>query len=105
MVPSCTFTDPALACQNGMPVAAGIWNVDPPASSYPACIAVKAAEQQEQTIGAMYLRRLHEAVMLEQRNIVRSEVLLALAEKLTRDGQLYQLYRSQVAQAELARGA
>jgi len=68
---------------SGMPVAAGIWSVDPPASSYPACIAVKAAEQQGQTIGAMYLRRLREAVMLEQRNIARSEVLPALAEELS----------------------
>lgn len=66
----------------GMPIDERIWHEDPPASSYPACIAVKAAAQQGQAIAEAYLRRLREAVMLERRNITRQEVLLSLAEEL-----------------------
>ncbi len=66
----------------GMPCDPGIWNDDPPASSYPACIAVKAAEQQGKACGMTYLRRLREAVMLERRNIARAEVLIELATEL-----------------------
>ncbi|MBE9127269.1 MULTISPECIES: DsbA family protein [unclassified Coleofasciculus] len=67
---------------SGMPINERIWLEDPPVSSYPACIAVKAAEQQGLSMGEAYLRRLREAVMLEQRNIARREVLLELAAEL-----------------------
>lgn len=63
----------------GMPLDERIWQTDPPASSYPACIAVKAAERQGQVVVESYLRRLREAVMIEQRNIARQDVLLAVA--------------------------
>ncbi len=64
---------------SGMPINEQIWHTDPPESSYPACIAVKAAERQGPAVGEAYLRRLREAVMLEQRNIARREVLVELA--------------------------
>ncbi|MEB3827692.1 DsbA family protein [Phormidium sp. CCY1219] len=67
----------------GMPVREGIWVEDPPNSSYPACLAVKAAQQQGNTVAEVYLRRLREAVMVEQRNIARDEVLWELAEELS----------------------
>lgn len=66
----------------GVPIEERIWHTDPPASSYPACIAVKAAERQGAAAGEAYLRRLREAVMLEQRNIARRDVLIDLAETL-----------------------
>ncbi|HEU4753359.1 MAG TPA: DsbA family protein [Armatimonadota bacterium] len=66
----------------GVPLDERIWLEDPPTSSYPACIAVKAAERQGQLAGDACLRRLREAVMLERRNIARREVLLELAEEL-----------------------
>jgi predicted DsbA family dithiol-disulfide isomerase len=56
-----------------------IWVENPPASSYPACLAVKAAELQSPAAGDAYLRRLREAVMTERRNIARREVLRELA--------------------------
>ncbi len=62
----------------GMPVDEMIWLEDPPASSYPACVAVKAAARQGATVEEAYLRRLREGVMLERRNIARREVLLEL---------------------------
>lgn len=61
-----------------------IWVDDPPASSYPACLAVKAAELQGATAGTLYLERARNAVMRERRNIARTEVLLELAEELAR---------------------
>ncbi|HEX6482845.1 MAG TPA: DsbA family protein, partial [Ktedonobacteraceae bacterium] len=64
---------------SGMPLDEHIWQADPPASSYPACIAVKAAECQGQTIADAYLRRLREAAMMESRNIARRDILLAVA--------------------------
>lgn len=67
---------------SGMPIEPRIWHDDPPASSYPACLAVKAAELQGRDMGERYLRRAREAVMLEQRNIARRAVLLELATEL-----------------------
>jgi putative protein-disulfide isomerase len=64
---------------SGVPLDDRIWVVDPPASSYPACLAVKAAELQSAAAADLYLRRLREAVMTERRNIARREVLLELA--------------------------
>ncbi len=63
----------------GMPINERIWYADPPGSSFPACIAVKAAERQGAAAGEQYLRRLREAVMLEGRNIARQDILLAIA--------------------------
>ena len=66
----------------GMPFDERIWREDPPASSYPAGVALKAAELQGADHAERYLRRLREAVMLERRNIARQDVLLALATEL-----------------------
>lgn len=67
---------------SGMPIESRIWVDDPPSSSYPACLAVKAAERQGREHGERYLRRVREAVMLEARNVAHGDVLIALAEDL-----------------------
>ncbi len=67
---------------SGMPIHDKIWVTDPPASSYPACIAVKSAELQSQAAGVEYLRLLREAVMIQGKNIAKQEVLVEVAEKL-----------------------
>ena len=67
------------------PIDERIWVEDPPTSSYPACIAVKAAECQGAGAGEAYLRRLREAVMLQRRNVARREVLVAVANELAAD--------------------
>jgi len=59
-----------------------IWMTDPPASSFPACIAVKCAELQGVAFGAQLLRLLREAVMVEGKNISRNAVLLETASKM-----------------------
>ncbi len=63
----------------GMPMEAGVWVRDPPASSVPACLAVKAAELQSPRAADAMLRRLREAAMVEGRNIARREEILAAA--------------------------
>lgn len=60
----------------------GIWHTDPPASSYPACIAVKKAFLQSVRAGELYLHGVRKAVMNERRNIARPEVLVAVAKEL-----------------------
>jgi putative protein-disulfide isomerase len=67
---------------SGMPIDGRIWHEDPPSSSYPACLAVKAAELQSAAAGESLLRRLREAVMAERRNVARREVILAIADEL-----------------------
>ena len=68
----------------GRPVADTIWITDPPASSFPACIAVKCAELQSGAMGALYLHLLREAVLVRGENIAETAVLLAVATNLAR---------------------
>ncbi len=70
---------------SGMPLDEGIWLDDPPSSSYPACLAVKAAERQGADYGERYLRRVREAVMVEGENVARRECLLELAADIAGD--------------------
>ena len=67
---------------SGMPLADRLWMLDPPVSSYPACIAVKCAQLQSPAIAESYLRLLREAVMIHQQNISKTQVIVAVAEKL-----------------------
>lgn len=67
---------------SGMKIYDKIWIEDPPASSYPACIAVKCAELQSPMAGVKYLRMIREAVMLQGKNITRQDVLIAIAQSL-----------------------
>jgi predicted DsbA family dithiol-disulfide isomerase len=69
----------------GVPLDERIWHDDPPESSYPACLAVKAAERQGARAGEAYLRRVREAVMLGRRNVAHGQVLMALARELADD--------------------
>jgi predicted DsbA family dithiol-disulfide isomerase len=64
---------------SGVEIDDRLWITDPPASSFPGCIAVKAAELQSKDFGSLYLSLLRESVMLKSRNIARTEVLLELA--------------------------
>ncbi|MGZ5135464.1 MAG: DsbA family oxidoreductase, partial [Flavitalea sp.] len=61
-----------------------LWMKDPPASSYPACIAVKCAEAQSLQIGDTYLRMLREAVMIDGKNISKQTVLIDIANELSK---------------------
>ncbi|MDO6430255.1 DsbA family protein [Flavitalea sp. BT771] len=68
--------------RSGANIDPGIWMSDPPASSFPACIAVKCAELQSKEASAHYLHFLQEAVMVKNKNIARTEMLLEVAHSL-----------------------
>ena len=59
-----------------------VWHEDPPTSSYPACIAVKAAGLQSPIAEDAYLSALRKAIMEDGANISKQEVLLSIAEDL-----------------------
>ena len=67
------------ATLTGMPMEPALWVHDAPASSWPACLAVKAAGLQSPAAGDLYLRRLREALMIAGRNVARQDVLRGVA--------------------------
>jgi len=66
----------------GVPIDPGIWHVDPPASSFPASVAVKAAALQGAELGETYLTLVREAVMTRRLNVAWREVLTGLSAEL-----------------------
>lgn len=65
-----------------MPIHHEIWIKDPPASSYPPCVAVKCAQLQSAELGEQFLTALRQACMAEGRNIAKKSVLVEVAGKL-----------------------
>jgi putative protein-disulfide isomerase len=65
------------AAASGMPVDPRLWLDAPPKSTYPACLAVKAAA--EQGLDGPYLRRVREAIMCERVKADTTDALVALA--------------------------
>lgn len=59
-----------------------IWHLDPPASSYPACIAVKTAALQSGKVEDQYFFEIRSCMMEEAANISKPEVLLSIAKKI-----------------------
>jgi putative protein-disulfide isomerase len=53
-----------------------LWVDGPLSSTYPACMAVKAAAEQADDRGYRYLRRLREAIMCERRKLDHPEALI-----------------------------
>ena len=70
------------ARSTGQPMHTRIWVNDPPESSMPSCLAVKTAALHGGAAAELYLRRLREAIALEERNIAQEGVLLASAQEL-----------------------
>ncbi|HEX3316388.1 MAG TPA: DsbA family protein [Solirubrobacteraceae bacterium] len=76
------IADPVAAARNwleagarsGMPVDLRLWLDGPPRSTYPACLAVKAASEQGDP--APYLRRLREGFALRGRKLDTTEALV-----------------------------
>jgi protein-disulfide isomerase-like protein with CxxC motif len=64
---------------SGVPINSHIWVTDPPASSYPACIAVKCAQLQSEDFVEAFLHLLRNAVMREGKNIAKIGVVLDTA--------------------------
>jgi putative protein-disulfide isomerase len=60
--------------KSGMPVDPRVWLADPPRSSHPACLAVKAAAEQGDP--APYLRRLREGIQCRRRKLDTADALV-----------------------------
>jgi predicted DsbA family dithiol-disulfide isomerase len=68
------------AAASGMPVDPRLWLDAPPRSSYPACLAVKAAA--EQGLDGELLRRLREGWMCDRRRLDSTDALVAVAREV-----------------------
>jgi predicted DsbA family dithiol-disulfide isomerase len=62
--------------RSGMPVDPRLWSEGPIASTYPACMAVKAAAEQGPEAEARYLRALREGLMCFRRKLDSKEALV-----------------------------
>jgi predicted DsbA family dithiol-disulfide isomerase len=78
---------------SGIEIDDRLWIIDPPASSFPACIAVKSAELQSPVFGTVYLGMVREAALLRCKNIARTEVLMDLALELAENDASFDLGR------------
>ncbi|GAC1323647.1 MAG: hypothetical protein NVSMB25_20220 [Thermoleophilaceae bacterium] len=67
--------------RSGMPFDPRIWLEEPIASTYPACMAVKAAGQQAADGGYRYLRAVSEGLMCFRRKLDTTEALVEEARR------------------------
>jgi predicted DsbA family dithiol-disulfide isomerase len=65
-----------VAAESGMPLDPRPWRHAPITSTYPACLAVKAAGEQGPELEYSYLRRLREGLMCEGRKLDHAEALV-----------------------------
>jgi hypothetical protein len=65
-----------------VPMKYSIWHEDPPASSYPSCIAAKTASLQLRDAEDLYFQQIRKALMQEGKNIAKVSVLFEIAKKL-----------------------
>jgi protein-disulfide isomerase-like protein with CxxC motif len=68
-----------VSAETGMPCDPRIWTQNPISSTYPACMAVKAAAEQGADAGYRYLRRLREGLMVERRKLDHADSLVGEA--------------------------
>jgi putative protein-disulfide isomerase len=75
----------------GMPVDPRLWSEGPIKSSYPACMAVKAAAQQSTDGGYAYLRALREGLFCFRRKLDNTEALVEEARGAALDVQRFRV--------------
>lgn len=68
---------------SGVPMDSTIWHTDPPASSFPSCIAVKCAALQSSSAEELLLSALRHAVMTEVKNIAKESMIMKIAEEVS----------------------
>ena len=68
-----------VAAETGMPFDPRTWVQNPIRSTYPACMAVKAAAEQGSEAGYRFLRRLREGLMAERRRLDHADAFVAEA--------------------------
>jgi putative protein-disulfide isomerase len=70
---------------SGTPIQANLWVTDPPASSFPSCIAFKCAELQSAEYAVLYLNLLQKAAMVNGINIAKPAEMIKVADELKSD--------------------
>ena len=65
-----------VSAESGMPTDPRVWFDGPMASSYPACMAMKAAAEQAPDAGYSYLRALREGIFCQGRKLDTTEALV-----------------------------
>lgn len=68
-----------------MPIDPRLWSEGPIASTYPACMAVKAAAEQAEDAGYRYLRALREGLLCLRRKLDTTEALVDEARRVGLD--------------------
>ena len=79
------------AAQSGMPLDPRIWHTDGARSTYPACIAFRAAAEQGPDAAERYLRALREGFMCHGRKLDGPEALVAEARRVGLDVQRFRI--------------
>jgi predicted DsbA family dithiol-disulfide isomerase len=77
--------------RSGMPIDPRLWSEGPIASTYPACMAVKAAAEQGTDAAARYLRALREGLMCFRRKLDSKEALVEEARAAGLDVQRFRV--------------
>jgi protein-disulfide isomerase-like protein with CxxC motif len=68
-----------VAAETRMPIDPLLWKEAPIASTYPACMAVKAAQEQAEDGGYRYLRTVREGLLCRRRKLDTTESLVEAA--------------------------
>ena len=79
------------AAESGMPFDPRIWHSDGVRSTYPACIAFRAAAEQGPAVAERYLRVLREGFMCHGRKLDGPEALVAEARRAGLDAQRFRI--------------
>ena len=80
-----------VAEEGGMPVDPRLWKEGPIGSTYPACMAVKAAAEQASDGGAAYLRTIREGLMCFRRKLDTTEALVEEARRTGLDVERFRI--------------
>jgi predicted DsbA family dithiol-disulfide isomerase len=79
------------ADRSGMPLDPRVWHEAPLRSSYPACMAVKAAAEQGADAAGRYLRALREGILCRRRRLDTTEALVEEARGAGLDTQRFRI--------------
>jgi predicted DsbA family dithiol-disulfide isomerase len=79
------------ADRSGMPLDPRVWHEAPLRSTFPACMAVKAAEEQGTDAAGRYLRALREGIMCRRRRLDSTEALVEEARAASLDTQRFRI--------------
>ncbi len=79
------------AGETGMPVDPRLWTEGPISSTFPACMAVKAAAEQASDRGYGYLRTLREGLMCFRRKLDATEALVEEARRAKLDVERFRI--------------